>query len=172
MFQTPPNVVTGQHAGFASRLVAFAVDLILINFALILATAAMGTVLRYFNFDNLFFNRSDNPTELADIVVRVAGAVTFLITYFVYPIFFWVLIGQTPGKMLLGLRVTRLDGQRIGVGRAFLRVLGYWVSAICLFIGFIWILFDARRQGWHDKIAGTYVVYYRPQRGRVGLSST
>lgn len=165
MFQTAPNVVTGQHAGFASRLSAFAVDLILINFALLLATAAAGTVLRYFNFDNLFFNRNEVPTELADIVVRMVGAVSFLITYFAYPIFFWVTIGQTPGKILLGLRVTRLDGQRISVGRAFLRVLGYWVSAIVLFLGFIWILFDAQRQGWHDKIAGTYVVYYRPQKG-------
>src|SRR4051794_4209288 len=129
MFHTEPNVTTGQHAGFASRLGAFALDLILINFALILATAAVGTILRYFNFDNLF-DRGDQPTELANIVVRVVGAVGFLISYFAYPIFFWVLIGQTPGKMLFGLRMIRVDGQRLGVGRAFLRVIGYWISVI------------------------------------------
>jgi uncharacterized RDD family membrane protein YckC len=154
-----------QHAGFASRLAAFAVDLVIINVALIVFTAAAGTVLRYFNFDNIF-NIGEEPTALGRAIVSVIGAVTFLVTYFGYPVFFWVLIGQTPGKRLLGLRVIRTDGQQLGVGRAVLRVFGYWISAIPLFFGFAWILFDGQRQGWHDKIAGTYVIYYRPERRR------
>jgi len=160
--------MTGQQAGFASRLCAFALDLVIINFAFILATAAVGVVLRYFNFDNLF-NIGEEPTTLGRIVVSLISAVAFLISYFVYPVFFWVTIGQTPGKLLFGLRVIRTDGQRLGVGKSFLRCIGYWISAIFLFFGFLWILFDDRRQGWHDKIAGTYVIYYRPQGRKMGL---
>jgi uncharacterized RDD family membrane protein YckC len=44
------------------------------------------------------------------------------------------------------------------LGRSFLRYVGYWVVWITLFIGFIWVAFDGRKQGWHDKIAGTLVV--------------
>jgi uncharacterized RDD family membrane protein YckC len=165
MARTAPDIVFDQHAGFASRLAAFAVDLAIINFTLILCTAAVGTVLRYFNFDNIF-NIGEEPTTLGRIIVSVVGAVSFLVTYFGYPVFFWVMIGQTPGKRLLGLRVIQTDGQLLGVGRAVLRVFGYWISTIALFFGFAWILFDGQRQGWHDKIAGTYVIYYRPESKR------
>src|SRR3954471_6217242 len=138
MVHTAPNRITGQQAGFASRLCAFSLDLVLINFALILATAAAGVVLRYFNFDNLF-NIGEEPTTLGRVIVSVISAVGFLICYFVYPIFFWVTIGQTPGKLLFGLRVIRTDGQRLGVGKAFLRCIGYWISAIVFALGFLWI---------------------------------
>jgi uncharacterized RDD family membrane protein YckC len=50
------------------------------------------------------------------------------------------------------------DGTKPGFGRSFLRYVGYWVAWITLFIGFIWVAFDGRKQGWHDKIAGTLVV--------------
>ncbi len=71
----------------------------------------------------------------------------------------WVLIGQTPGQALLGLRVVRLDHRRMTVRRAFVRYLGYWLAAIPLCLGFVWIVVDPRRQGWNDKLAGTCVVY-------------
>jgi uncharacterized RDD family membrane protein YckC len=147
---------------------AFAFDIALINIALIAVTAGAGTVLRYFNFDNIF-NVGEEPTTLGRIIVSAIGAVTFLVTYFGYPIFFWVMVGQTPGKRLLGLLVIQQDGQRLSVGRAFVRVLCYWVSALPLFLGFLWILIDDEREGWHDKLARTYVVYYRPEVRRTGL---
>jgi uncharacterized RDD family membrane protein YckC len=71
----------------------------------------------------------------------------------VYFVFFWTFIGSTPGKALLGLQIVRQ------VGRALLRFLGYWVSAIPLFLGFIWVLFDRQHEGWHDKISNTHVIY-------------
>ncbi|MGH2482881.1 MAG: RDD family protein [Candidatus Limnocylindria bacterium] len=80
----------------------------------------------------------------------------FPIVYFVG---FWTWLGQTPGMMIFGLRVAReTDGTKPGLGRSFLRFVGYWLSWIALFIGFIWVAFDSRKQGWHDKIAGTLVV--------------
>ena len=67
--------------------------------------------------------------------------------------------GATVGKKVFGMRVVTADGQKIGFGRSLLRhTVGYFVSGIVFGLGFIWIGFDPHKQGWHDKIAGTYVV--------------
>ena len=71
---------------------------------------------------------------------------------------FWVWRGQTPGKMAMGIKVIRTDSSPLTLQYALLRYLGYIVSAIILFVGFIWIALDSRKQGIHDKIADTYVV--------------
>ena len=60
------------------------------------------------------------------------------------------------------MRVVRTDGKRLKFGNALRRSLGYIVSGI-LFLGYLWILFDNRRQGFHDKLAGTMVVYSWPE---------
>ena len=66
--------------------------------------------------------------------------------------------GQTLGKIVLGLRVVKRNGNRIGIADAILRnVLGYNLSGIFL-LGFLWAAVDRERQGWHDKLAGTVVV--------------
>jgi uncharacterized RDD family membrane protein YckC len=59
----------------------------------------------------------------------------------------------------MGLRVLTTGGGKLTVFRAFLRLVGYLVSAVPLFGGFIWVLVDDQRQGFHDKIGQTYVVY-------------
>lgn len=68
--------------------------------------------------------------------------------------------GRSPGKKLLGLRVISLEtGRPAGFWRMMLRdVVGKWVSAVVLYLGFFWAIWDERHQGWHDKIAGTVVV--------------
>jgi uncharacterized RDD family membrane protein YckC len=77
----------------------------------------------------------------------------------VYFVGFWTWRGQTPGMMLFGLRIAReVDGSLPGLARSILRYVGYFISQLPLFLGFIWIGFDKRKQGWHDKIAGTVVV--------------
>ena len=75
--------------------------------------------------------------------------------YFTY---FHGISGQTPGKRMLGLRVVQTGGERMTPGIAFLRWVGYIISKAPLFLGFIWAAFDGRKQGWHDKIAGTFVI--------------
>ena len=71
--------------------------------------------------------------------------------------------GLTPGKWLLGLRVVRFDTKEPArFWRMALRqVIGQWVAAIVCYLGFIWAIFDANRQGWHDKIAKTLVIRTR-----------
>jgi uncharacterized RDD family membrane protein YckC len=95
-------------------------------------------------------------------VANVTGLTAIFNVFFgfVYFIFFWVMSGYTPGQGLLGLRVIHTDGRpHLNLGRAVLRFIGLWIAALPLFLGFIWILFDNHRQGWHDKIARTYVIY-------------
>jgi uncharacterized RDD family membrane protein YckC len=67
--------------------------------------------------------------------------------------------GQTPGMSALGIRVISFDGSgTIGYGRAFIRWIGGYLSAIVIFIGFLWMLWDREKQCWHDKLASDVVV--------------
>jgi|SRR3990170_1544037 len=79
------------------------------------------------------------------------------LAYFAY---FWSAQGggQTLGMRVLNLKVVRTDGSALTITQALIRYFGLFVSFLCLFIGVIWVAFDADKQGWHDKIAGTYVI--------------
>jgi uncharacterized RDD family membrane protein YckC len=86
-------------------------------------------------------------------VGAIAGVLALL--YFAY---FWSTTGQTVGHMVMKLRVVRVDGAPLSVGTGVMRMVGFIVSEIPLFLGLLWVLWDANKQGWHDKIAGTCVV--------------
>ncbi|HVM31706.1 MAG TPA: RDD family protein [bacterium] len=66
--------------------------------------------------------------------------------------------GQTIGKKIIGIRVVTTSGQGLDATKAFVRSAGKILSALPLYLGFFWALFDAQNQTWHDKIAETYVV--------------
>jgi uncharacterized RDD family membrane protein YckC len=72
---------------------------------------------------------------------------------------FWIYKGATPGKMAMSARVVDADtGEAISGGQAALRYVGYFISLVPLGVGYFWVAFDRRKQGWHDKIAGTVVI--------------
>ena len=72
---------------------------------------------------------------------------------------FWAERQATPGKLLLGLRIVdAATGGPVPVGKLLTRYIGYILSAIPLCLGYLWMLWDARRQTWHDKMAATLVV--------------
>ena len=77
------------------------------------------------------------------------------IAYFVY---FWSTTGQTVGMMALKIRVARIDGQPLSIGTGILRYVGLFISFLVIFLGVLWIIWDPKKQGWHDKIASTVVV--------------
>jgi uncharacterized RDD family membrane protein YckC len=141
-------------AGYAERLVAYLLDglivsVILLAFVLIFggAAAAVGGVPR---------SNSLSPGATAFGLVGVLVVIVVPIAYFP---FFWARSGQTPGMRPFGIRVVRdADGGRLTTGGAILRLLGMWVSALVLYIGFVWVFIDRRRRGWHDLIGGTVVI--------------
>jgi len=92
----------------------------------------------------------------------IAGPADFLISWvlpLVAVVWFWVKLQATPGKMALSLKVVDArTGNALSVGQAIGRYFAYFLSAIPLGLGFIWIAFDSKKQGWHDKLAGTVVI--------------
>ena len=68
----------------------------------------------------------------------------------------------TPGKMAIGAQI--VDAGTLGkptVGQLVIRYLGYYVSILPLCLGLVWVAFDPRKQGWHDKLANTVVIRTR-----------
>lgn len=76
----------------------------------------------------------------------------------VYTIGFWIWKSATPGKMILGLKIIDENGNNLDVKTAIIRYLGYIVSAITIFIGYLMIGFTKNKRGLHDMIAKTYVI--------------
>jgi uncharacterized RDD family membrane protein YckC len=67
--------------------------------------------------------------------------------------------GQSAGMRILGIYIVREDGKPFTIKDAAMRhLVGYPLSTIAFFLGFLWMLWDPRQQGWHDKIARTLVV--------------
>ncbi len=136
------------YAGFWRRLAAFIVDS-----ALLLAVVTPLMVLAY---GPVALQRNHGYLGLVDLLLNQLLPIVAVA-------WFWTRCGATPGKRLLECEVadaTRFG--RIGVKQALLRYLGYFVSMLPLGLGFLWIGWDARKQGFHDKIART-VVLYRPE---------
>lgn len=90
-----------------------------------------------------------------------------LIALAIYGALMWKLRGTTVGGIICHLRVTRIDGRPLSWETAILRALGCFLSLVAAGLGFFWIAFDAERQAWHDKIAGTVVVSVPKVRGLV-----
>ncbi len=95
----------------------------------------------------------------------IAGPADFLINWLfpaVAVILFWVYRQATPGKMAIGARI--VDAKTLGkpsTGQLIGRYLAYYVSIIPLMLGIIWVGIDSRKQGFHDKLAGTLVIRSR-----------
>lgn len=102
----------------------------------------------------------------------LSGPADFLISWVlpaVAAVLFWTQKQATPGKMALSLRVLDANsGATLSVGQSIGRYLAYFVSAIPLGFGLIWVGFDSRKQGWHDKLAHSVVVRAK-NRGTVSV---
>ncbi|MDG0866059.1 RDD family protein [Candidatus Lucifugimonas marina] len=85
----------------------------------------------------------------------VAPNLIFLLGYFIIPTILW---GRTPGKWVAGIVVVDSEGYTPGPAAIPREMIGKLVSYLAAGIGIFWLIFDPQRQGWHDKIAGTYVV--------------
>jgi uncharacterized RDD family membrane protein YckC len=133
-----------QYVGFWARVAASLIDTVLVAIVI-------------FPLLHLVYGRG---YWLSEELVR--GPVDILLSW-IFPavviVLFWIARQATPGKMLIGARI--VDAGTYGkptTGQLIIRYLGYYVSTLPLLLGFIWVAIDRRKQGWHDKLAGTVVV--------------
>lgn len=155
------QTMAGYPAGFISRLVAFAIDVAILLFVYAMGSAALSGTLNLFGLTNLISNFLSSGTIAAQITVALIGAASIILVA-AYGILAWYLTGETIGNAVVGLQVVDLAGGRPSFWRAVRRMIGVYVAAIPLFLGFIWVLFSKDRRGWHDIIGGTYMVHDWP----------
>ena len=135
----------GNYAGSWIRVVAYIIDAIIL--------AIVGAII----YTVLGVNVGD-PNVMSSGKYQGAQGVNFVISI-AYFAGLWAFMGGTLGQRIFGMRVVDVNtGQRIGIGKALLRYVGLFISFLVCFIGVIWVAFDARKQGWADKIASTVVV--------------
>ena len=131
-----------QYAGFWIRFAAVIIDTII--FMIIFTPITM-----------LFATDADMQNPFAwtttDWILQIIGII--------FIIFCWVKFAGTPGKRLLKLKVLdEATGNNITIGQAILRYIGYIIGSIPLALGFLWVIWDKNKQGWHDKISKSVVV--------------
>ena len=98
--------------------------------------------------------------ELGTVQITPLAHVGFNLGPVIAILLFWEFRSATPGKMMLGLRIADAETlERPSTMQLIVRFFAYLVSMVPLFIGFLWVAFDPRKQGWHDKIARTLVVH-------------
>lgn len=150
------HVLQGRTAGFITRLIAYGIDL-----AVLAGVIAVGGWLAVL-VDNVFARMGLNPNvDIATIYVFLIP--TIIALYFVT---FWALTGRTVGKWFMGLKVINSSGQSPSIARSFVRLIGYGLSALAFWVGYAWVIIDDERQGWHDHMAKTWVVYdYERRKG-------
>lgn len=134
-----------EYAGFWIRTAASMVDLILI----LIITLPL-TLMVY----------GSNTVWYSDQILL--GPADFLINYtfpFIVTIIFWMYKSATPGKMILKIKVLDAEtGDKMTLGQSIGRYFAYLPAMIVFLIGIIWVAWDKRKQGWHDKLAKTIVV--------------
>ena len=167
----------GYYAGFWSRFIALLIDIalvIIIVFAIYIAirlpiqvflsidpttcTATDKTSLIAQIVGSIFPKSVPVPTWFCGMVDIVFKAVALLAAP-VYFAFFYSATGQTIGMYVMGVRVVRMDGKAISFLGGFLRWVCFLLVIIPLGLGALWVIVDDRRQGWHDKMVHTCVIY-------------
>ncbi len=134
--------------GFGRRLGAMLIDAIIIAFLTFTVSFLIGFVFLFF----------DMFVQSQDTLLQPIIAITGIAFSFFYWIGSWSANGQSIGQSTLGMTVVGRDGRKLSKGKALLRYFGFIISSLFFGLGFVWVAFDKKRQGWHDKIAGSYVV--------------
>ena len=146
-----------RYVGFWARFLAMFIDNIWVTIVMVLVLMAV--------FGQDFMAMMAMPPDASPEAMGMAvqGAAGSLLTQMLLPaaliVGFWVWKAATPGKMVISAKI--VDAKTLGkpsTGQLIVRYIGYFISAFVFGLGFLWVAFDKRKQGWHDKIAGTLVI--------------
>lgn len=142
---TPTNATSIKYASFFRRLVATGIDGLIIG----LINFGIGACFGKNTF--AYSKETNNLTSLSSLITLVAS-----VFYFVG---FWIKKnGQTPGKKAMHIKIIKTDNQPLDIFSGIIRYFSQYVSAFIFGLGYLWVIFDKNKQGWHDKIASTYVI--------------
>ncbi|HSE96693.1 MAG TPA: RDD family protein [Blastocatellia bacterium] len=146
----PTHSFVGQmeQAGFGLRYGAWMFDFLITLIAIMTFTFVVTAVSR----------RSVVGSNTDLVLVSVLTLLLFVLNFIVLA----GSNGQSAGMRILGIRIARVDGRPFTIKDAVVRhLIGYPLSMAGFFLGFLWMLWDPRQQGWHDKLARTVVVMSR-----------
>lgn len=135
-----------EYAGFWARTGAALIDTLLVLLITVPVTASI-------------YGWSYYTSEDMGLIAGPADLFVNWVAPALLVIGFWALKQATPGKMAISAKVVDArTGQPASTGQLVGRYFAYFLSTIPLGLGLIWIAFDKRKQGWHDKLAGTVVI--------------
>ncbi len=140
-----PQIHIG-YAGLVTRAVALGIDTLVINGIAVITGALINLIASFFGSNNTL-----TPLE------ALLGGAAWIAWSALYFTVFWSLTGQTPGDRLMGIRVYATTSDRIHIRQAFVRYWAMLLAFVPLGAGFVPVLYDEQRRGWHDRIAKTVV---------------
>ena len=141
------------YAGAVTRLLAIGLDAALLSGILLLISTLLALLI-----SSVFSLEGDSKT-----VTIAFGALAWWVAAGLYLAGFWTLAERTPGMTFFGLRILSEQGGAVPPRQDFRRLIGVVLAAIPFGLGFIGIVLDERRRGWHDRFAGTVVLYADPE---------
>ncbi len=152
-----------EYVGFWARVWACIIDTVLMLFIIVPVSLALfgrkeiTSGFGYFGSPDML-----GSSHFFESVNVLSGSSNFIISYVlpaVAVMAFWIARSATPGKMVIGATIVDAKtGGTPSVVQFIIRYVGYFVSTFPFCLGLIWVGFDKRKQGWHDKLAGTVVV--------------
>jgi uncharacterized RDD family membrane protein YckC len=147
IFFRPQRTEPTDRAGALTRALAFGLDVLIVNLGFSGLAAIAALVVSAFTGGN-------GVSEIA----LVFGTTAWLVLGGSYLVAFWSLAGQTLGMRFLGIRLA-VAGQGLPARRSIRRLVGLGLGALTFGIGYLGIIFDSRRRGWQDRMAGVDVLY-------------
>lgn len=156
----------GIYAGLGRRFIACIVDVIFVIILGLVTVAGFGL---FRGLQNLYFYAVQHvPADqltvegttgaLAGSIIAAYGIMLVIVPWLYFAGFESARSQATPGKVLMRLVVTDMDGQKPTFARTTLRFFSKFISILIVFIGFLMIGFTRNHQGLHDKIAGCLVL--------------
>jgi uncharacterized RDD family membrane protein YckC len=137
-----------ERAGALTRGLAFGLDALIVNLAFSGLAAIAALIATFF---------TGNDHGVSGLVLALGSAAWLTLGGF-YLVVFWALAGQTPGMRFFGIRLG-VDGRGLPLRASLRRLVGLWLAIAPFGIGLLGILFDERRRGWQDRLAGVDVLY-------------
>jgi uncharacterized RDD family membrane protein YckC len=156
----PQRRQPSERAGAVTRVLAFALDGLIVN----LAFSGMAAIVAL--IASAVSGSGDGVSEWA----LAAGSVAWAALGGLYLVAFWSLAGQTPGMRFFDIRLGP-EGTRLPPRQSLKRLVGLVLAAIPFGLGYLGILLDERRRGWQDRLAGVDVLYESNERTPAPWSS-